>query len=192
MGGTVPGHHERVRRLLVVGIVLTVVTLAASVPAGKVPGCATGTIVQLELARTEERAVELIGGCDEAGLDELRTALRFDDLVFVPLYVITVGFWSVVGTRRLEWSSRRRRALVAAAAPAILVAGLLDLVENHHLATVVDAAGASPAIADAFTASVAKWLLAAYGATVAVVVLVRSVRAVRRGAGEPDVSPAAR
>ena len=162
---------------------LTVVTLAASVAAGRMPGCATGTIVELELARTEERAVELIGGCDEEGLDEIRTALWVDDLVFVPLYVLTVGFWSLAGARQLEWSSRRRRTMVLAGAPAIVVAGLLDLVENHHLATVVDAAGASPAIADAFTASVAKWLLAAYGVVVAVVVLVRTVRAVRSAAG---------
>jgi hypothetical protein len=185
MGRTVPGHHGPVRRVLSVGLVLTVVTLAASVAAGRMPGCATGTVVQLELARTEERAVELIGGCDEDGLDEIRTALWVDDLVFVPLYVLTVGFWSVVGTRRLEWSSRRRRRMVAAGAPAIVAAGVLDLVENRHLATVVDAAGASSAIEDAFTASVAKWALAAYGVVVALVVLVRTVRSVRA------VSPAA-
>ena len=81
--------------------------------------------------------------------------------------------------------------MVAAAAPAIVVAGVFDLVENRHLMTVVEAAGASPAIADAFTASVAKWALAAYGVAVALVVLVRTVRAVRRGDGAPGVNPAA-
>jgi hypothetical protein len=183
MRRTVPVHHERVRRVLSVGLVLTVVTLAASVAAGRMPECSTGSIVHLELARTEERAVELIGGCDEDGLDQIRTSLWVDDLVFVPLYVLTVGFWSVVGARRLEWSSRLRRWLVVAAAPAIVVAGVLDLVENRHLATVVDAAGASPAIEVAYSASVAKWVLAAYAVGVAVVVLVRVVRAVRSAAG---------
>lgn len=173
------------RRLLFVGILLTLVTLGASVPAGAMPGCATGTIVQLELARTEARAVELVGGCDEAGLDEIRDALRFDDRAFVPLYVATIGYWSVVVGRRLAWSSPHRRVAVLAAAPGVVVAGLLDLVENHHLRTVVDAGGASPAIGDAFVASTAKWLLAAYGVAASLVVLGRAVRAARDGTGGP-------
>ncbi len=171
------------RRLLLIGILLTVATLVAGVPAGRMPDCATGGVVELKLARTESRAVELLGGCDEAGLEEVRTGLRFDSLIYIPAYVLTVSYWSVVGARRLEWSTTLRRRLVAAAAPLVVIAGVFDLIENHHLGTVVDAAGSSPAIADAFAASVAKWILAVYSLTVAVVVLVRVARAAR-GAGE--------
>lgn len=175
------------RRLLVIGLLLTGVTLVAGVPAGRMPECATGGVVELELARTEARAVEILGGCDEAGLDEVRDSLRLDDLLFVPAYVITLSYWSVVGTRYLDWSTTMRCRLVLAAAPVAVIAGIFDLVENQHLGTVVDAGGASAAVADAFAASVAKWVLVTYSLVVAVVVLVRSVRAVRRTGRVQDV-----
>jgi hypothetical protein len=172
--------------LLVVGLLLTFVTLAVGGLAGEVPPCATGTIIELEVARTESAAVELIGACDEAGLDVLRDGLRIDTLGFVPLYVASTASWCLLGARRLRWSSAGRRRLVLAAVPAVVVAAGFDLVENHHLGTVVDAAGASDAIGAAFAASVAKWVLVLYAVPVSAVALVRSVRGGGRAAGRAD------
>lgn len=171
---------RRVPILLVgIGLLLTVVTLAVGGLAGEVPSCATGTILELEVARTEAKAVELVGGCDEAGLDVLRDGLRIDTLGFMPLYVVSTSFWCLLGTRRLEWSSPRRRWLVLAAVPAIVVAAGFDFVENHHLGTVIDAAGASDAIGAATTASVLKWLLVLFAVPTSTVALVRCLRGTR-------------
>jgi hypothetical protein len=165
--------------LVAVGLLLTVATLVVGGLAGEVPSCATGSIVELEVARTESRAVELIGRCDEAGLDVLRDGLRIDTFGFVPLYVLATSFWCLVAGRRLSWSSPLLRGVVLAAVPAIDLAAVLDLVENHHLGRVVDAGGASDATGAAFAASVAKWVLVLYAVPVSAVALVRCVRGAR-------------
>jgi len=59
------------------------------------------------------------------------------------------------------------------------VAAAFDLVENHHLGTVIDAAGASDAIGAAFTSSIAKWLLVLYAVPTSAVSLLRCVRGTR-------------
>ena len=164
------------RRLVVVGAVLTIVTLSVGLVAGRVPGCADGGIVELELARTSERATELIGACDEDGLDVLRTGLLVDSLAFVPLYVVSIALWCAVGGYRLAWSSERRRNAVLYGAVAVVGAGLLDLLENRFLSTVVEAAGASGSAGPAFWASLGKWVLVAYALAASVVALVRCVR----------------
>lgn len=169
--------HRRIPVLLLgVGVLLTVGTLAVGGLAGEVPSCATGNVLDLELARTEARATELVGGCDQTGLDVLTDALRIDTIAFMPLYVVSTSFWCIVAGRRLDWSSPVRRRLVLAAIPAIVVAGAFDVVENHHLGTTIDAAGASGAIGAAFTASVAKWLLVLYAVPTAIVAMARSFR----------------
>ncbi len=159
------------------GVVLTTATLLVGSVAGEMPDCATGGIIELELARTEAKAERLIGACDDGGLDVLRDALRVDTLAFVPLYVAAAAWWTVLGVRRLPWSSPLRRRLVAAAVPAIVAAAGLDLVENHHLATVIDAGGSSGAAGAAFTASVGKWLLVLYAMPASAVAMVRCARA---------------
>lgn len=166
--------------------VLTIVTLGVGVLAGSVPPCSTGNIVDLELARTAERATELIGGCDAAGLDTFRRGLKIDDFGFVPLYVVSISAWALVAASRLTWSSPLRRRLVVAAVPAVVVAGVFDLVENHHLRTVVDAAGASDAAGAAFGASVVKWVLVVYAFAAATVALVRVARATARPPAVPE------
>jgi hypothetical protein len=172
------------RTLVLVGVLLTVATLAVGPLAGEVPSCATGSVIELEIAATQDRAVELIGACDEAGLDVLRDGLRADTFGFLPLYVLAVSFWCVVGTRRLPWSTSLRRRLVQAGVVVIVLAGLFDLVENHYLGDVVDAAGASDAIGTATAASAVKWALVFYAVPASVVAMVRSIRAVVRPAGE--------
>jgi hypothetical protein len=165
------------RRLVLLAAVLTAVTLAVAPLAGRTPGCADGTVVDLELARTEERAVELIGACDTEGLDVLRTGLLVDSLAFVPLYVVSIALWCAIGSSRLTWSSSARRTAVVLGAVAAVVAGILDQLENRFLSTVVEAGGASGAAGPAFAASVGKWVLVAYALGAALVALVRSVRA---------------
>jgi hypothetical protein len=167
----------RFRVLVLVGIVLTVVCLAFGSLAGSAPSCATGTVVELELARTHHRSVELLGDCDEAGLEVLRDGLRADNLGFVPLYIASVGFWSLLGASALRWSSGLRRLAVRLATVAIVLAGGFDLVENHFLSHVVDAAGASPDIGPASAASVVKWVLVLLAVPIALVSMVRCVRA---------------
>lgn len=175
-------------RILVAGLaLLTVVCLVVGGLAGRMPSCATGSIVELELARTESKAVELIGACDEAGLDVLRDGLRLDDLGFVPLYVLSVAGWSLLAARRLPWSSSVRRVLVQAAAAVIVGAGAFDLVENNYLGHVVDAAGAHPDIGPASAASVVKWLLVLYAVPVGVIAAVRCGRAALRRTPTPGV-----
>lgn len=172
--------HGAVRRLsllVVVGVLLTVATLSFAGRAGEVPSCATGSVLELELARTEHTAVDLLGGCDEAGLDVVRDALHADTYGFLPLYVISVAFWCVLGGRRLRWSTDRRRQVVLAAAAAIVIAGAFDLVENHFLGQVVDAAGADSAIGAASTASAVKWVLVLFAVPTSVVAMVRCIRA---------------
>jgi hypothetical protein len=172
--------HGPVRRfglLVVVGVVLTIATLAVAGKAGAQPSCATGSVLELELARTEAKAVDLVGGCDEAGLDEIRDALHADTYGFLPLYVVSVAFWCVLGGRRLTWSTDRRRQVVLAAAVAIVVAGCFDLVENHFLGQVVDAAGADGVIGTATAASYVKWVLVLFAVPTSVVAMVRGVRA---------------
>lgn len=159
---------------------LTIVTLCVGALAGSVPSCSTGNVVDLELARTAERATELIGRCDEEGLDTLRRGLRIDDFGFIPLYVVTISAWAIAGGVLLTWSTELRRRLVLAAVPAVVVAGMFDLVENHHLRTVVDAAGASDAAGAAFVASVVKWVLVAYALVASIVAMVRLARAAFR------------
>lgn len=171
------GALTRFRVLVVVGVIVTVVTLVVGGKAGEAPGCATGSVVELELARTEAKAVELIGPCDEAGLEVLRDGLRVDNLGFVPLYIGSVALWSVLAVKDLRWSSERRRQLVLAAAVAIAVAGAFDLVENHYLRKVVDAAGASSDIGIATGVSVVKWLLVLYAVPVSLVAAGRCIRA---------------
>lgn len=171
-------------RLIVAALgVLSIVTLAVGGVAGAVPSCATGNIVELELARTADRATELIGACDAAGLQTLSDGLRIDSFVFVPLYVATIVGWSLLGARTLQWSSPLRRRLVVGAAGATVLAGAFDLVENHFLSQVVDAAGASDAAGPAFAASVVKWLLVIAALVVGSVSMVRCVRAAVRGTG---------
>jgi len=165
------------RVLVAFGVVLTIATLVMGSLAGRHPSCATGSLIELEVARTEERAVELIGPCDEAGLDVLRDGLRADNRGFVPLYVASVGLWALLGARRLAWSSEGRRRAVTAAAAAIVAAGAFDLVENHHLGKVIDAAGASSDIGMASTASIVKWVLVLYAVPVAAIAMVRCIRA---------------
>ena len=173
---------SRFRVLVLVGVIATVVTLLVGQKAGEVPDCATGSVLELEVARTEEKATELIGSCDEAGLDVLRDGLRADNLAFVPLYIASVALWSVLAAKDLRWSSERRQQLVLAAAVVIAVAGAFDLVENHYLGKVVDAAGASSDIGLATAASVVKWLLVLYAVPVSVIGMVRCVKAAVRPA----------
>jgi hypothetical protein len=165
------------RALVAGGVVLTVACLGVGSLAGRAPDCATGTVVELEVARTEQRAVELIGDCDEDGLDTLRDGLRADNLGFVPLYIASVGLWSLLGASALVWSSSTRRNVVRLATLAIVAAGVFDLVENHFLAHVVDAAGASPDIGPASAASIAKWVLVIVAVPIGMVAMVRCVRA---------------
>lgn len=171
---------SRFRVLVVVGVVATITSLLVGQKAGEVPECATGSVLELEVARTQDKATELIGGCDEAGLDVLRDGLRTDNLAFVPLYIASVALWSVLGATNLPWSSERRRQLVFAAAVAIGVAGAFDLVENNYLAKVVDAAGATSDIGLATAASVAKWLLVLYAVPVSIVAMARCIKAAVR------------
>jgi hypothetical protein len=165
------------------GIVLTVACLAVGAIAGRVPACATGSVLELEVARTESNAVDLIGQCDDEGLDVLRDGLAVDNFGFVPLYVASVGLWSILGARRLQWSSDGRRNLLWAAVLAIVAAGGFDVVENHYLAHVVDAGGASPDIGPASAASIVKWLLVLFAVPTGVVAMVRCIRAARHPAG---------
>jgi hypothetical protein len=178
---------RRLPVLVVVGVLLTIATLAVGGKAGEHPSCATGTVLELEIARTERRATELIGGCDAAGLAVLRDGLRADNRGFVPLYILSVGFWALLGTSRLTWSSAGRRRVVQAAAAAIVVAGAFDLVENHFLGNVVDAAGASSDIGTASAASFVKWALVLFAVPTALVAMARCVRAALR----PSAAPAA-
>ena len=168
------------RGVVLVGVVLTVATLVVGPLAGEVPDCATGSVLELEVARTEAKAVELLGGCDDEGLEVLRDGLRTDNLAYVPLYVGSVALWCLLGARRLTWSSEPRRLLVVGGAVAIVVAGLFDLVENHYLAEVVDAAGASDAAGPAFAASAVKWVLVLYAVPTALIAAGRCLRAAWR------------
>lgn len=175
------------RRIVAILGGLTVVTVGVGALAGSVPPCSVGNIVDLELARTAERATELIGGCDADGLDTLRRALRIDDLGFIPLYVVSISAWVLVAAQRLTWKSELRRRLLLGAVPAVVVAGVFDLVENHHLRTVIDAGGASDAASSAFTASIVKWILVVYAfgaATVALVLVARAAFARERDAAD--------
>lgn len=169
-------ERRTLRRIVAVLGALTIVTLGVGALAGSVPPCSTGNIVDLELARTAERATELIGGCEADGLDTLRRALRIDDLGFIPLYVVSIAAWALVAAQRLAWSSELRRRMVLAAVPAVIAAGVFDLIENYHLRTVVDAAGASDAAGSAFTVSVVKWALVIYAFCAGTVALVRVSR----------------
>ena len=167
--------------LIAVGLVLLVVTLGIGGLAGEVPDCLDGNVLDLELAGSESRAVELLGTCDAAGQEVLRDALVVDTWAFMPLYVVATAFWCVVAVRRLPWKGEWRRRVVVAAVPAIVVAAALDAVENHHLGTVVDAAGASEAIGAATTASYGKWLLVLFAVPTSLVAMVRCIRG--RGVG---------
>lgn len=174
------GPTRRLRRITAALGVLTVVTLGFGTYAGSVPPCATGNIVDLELARTAERATELIGSCDADALDALHRGLRVDDFGFIPLYVVSISAWALLAVRHLSWSTPLRRRLVLAAVPAVVVAAVFDVIENHHLRAVVDAAGASDAAGSAFTASAVKWVLVLYALGAAVVAVVRLVTAIAR------------
>jgi hypothetical protein len=170
------GSKRGFRVLVAVGVILTIATLGMGSLAGRHPSCATGSVLELEVAFTEDRAVELIGPCDEEGFDVLRDGLRADNRGFVPFYVASVAFWCVLGARRLAWSSGLRRRIVWAAAGAVVVAGAFDLVENHFLANVVDAAGASSDIGVASAASVVKWVLILFAVPTSIVVMARCIR----------------
>jgi hypothetical protein len=165
------------RAAVAVGVLLTIATLWVGTKAGASPSCATGSVLEMELARTEHKAIELLGDCGPAGLDTLRDALTADTWGYVPLYVVTVGGWCLLGATALTWSSARRRLVVRAGAAAIVVAALFDLVENHFLRQVVDAAGRSDAIGPGSAASCVKWVLVLFAVPVGVVAMVRCVRA---------------
>ena len=123
---------------------------------GNVPG-----IVALEFAGEKDPAEAIIRGWpdvdDGTPADRARDSLQ-RDLVFIALYVVTLGYWCTYSS----WLSHRPkvRRLARRLAVAAVVAGLLDCVENHFLRRMVDATEVSAADARwATAAAITKWVL---------------------------------
>lgn len=142
--------------LALVWVALLVLLGALGALAGDVGDCRDLNIVELELAFTADRAQDLLDGCPD--LEPLRDGLRADSLLFVPAYVVVLAFWPVVAQlQRGQAAGRVRRDRLAVGA--VLVAGVLDLIENQALHQVLDDAGDGTWPAVAAAAAVPKFLL---------------------------------
>lgn len=116
-------------------------------------------MIQLELAGTADRAVEIVNG----RTSDFRDAVVADWVAFIPGYVLSI----VLAARRL--ASHRLATLVTVLA---MVAGALDVVENAWLwRGLTDPTQAAFALATAFAST--KFVLLLPAAVIAVLALVR-------------------
>lgn len=88
-------------------------------------------IIGFELAGTSARAAAILASWDEAAHEAMRLQTRWDTLLYVPLYVVTLSAWASWCVRRLPSGSMTRIGI--ALAWAMLAAGLLDWLENAQL-----------------------------------------------------------
>ena len=88
-------------------------------------------IIDFELAGTKERAAEILGAWDATAREAARVQTRADDLVYIPVYVITLSVWAGVVARRVRpgWLAR----LGVALSWAMFAAGVFDLIENRQM-----------------------------------------------------------
>ncbi|HEX2062928.1 MAG TPA: hypothetical protein VHE80_00745, partial [Acidimicrobiales bacterium] len=186
--------------LVLVGLVATGITVWVGGRAAEMPGCASGDMIDLQLARTPQRAAAVLsdsgngtaGGrpvpCDARSLTELRRTLALDAGLLVPLYAATLSYWCLVAGRRAPPRTRGGRSSLIAGAMAAWLAGAFDWIENAALTRVVTARGATTSgTALALAASVTKWLLVSFSVLMALGALGRLGRMlVRRDATGPD------
>lgn len=186
--------------LVLVGIVITGITAWVGARAAEMPDCASGDMIDLQLARTPERAAAVLsdsgdrtsGGrplpCDSRSRGEVRRTLALDAGLLVPLYAATLSYWCLVAGRRAPPRTRGGRSSLVAGAVAAWLAGVFDWIENAALTRVVTDRGATTsATALALAASVTKWLLVSFSVLMALGGLGRLVRRlVRRQATGPD------
>jgi len=98
-------------------------------------------IVAFELAGSQARAAEILAAWDDAARSAARVQTRWDDWLFVPLYVVALAAWALWCARRLRGGALSRIGVILAwAMPA---AGVLDWIENRQLLAQL-AGGADP------------------------------------------------
>src|SRR4051794_25773567 len=169
--------RERIRRspralfaALVVGTALVAVALAAAAYTGDPdPGaaCRRSGIVPLELAGDEESAAHIVGDwtCPDRGQtveqaeSAAERALARDTFLFIPLYVLSIGYWCFYAS----WYAHTERARNSARllTYGIVVAGMLDVIENVALYGVVHGHANRAVLATAV--SIPKWVLVIVG-----------------------------
>jgi hypothetical protein len=167
LGQAVRGNPIGLSLFLLVGLVLVGATLlvsrwVADVDPGNAKAPVPAGIVALEFAGEKNAASEIIQGWrsgpdDTAPANKARDSLE-RDLVFILLYVATLGYWCTYSS----WLSHRPkvRRLARRLAVAAVVAGLLDCVENIFLRRMVDGVEVSGSDARwATAASITKWVL---------------------------------
>lgn len=137
-------------------------------------------IVAFELAGTAERTAAILAGWDDDARDAARTQTRWDDLLFIPLYVVALAAWALWCARRLE--GRRLARLGVALAWAMPVAGVLDWIENRQLLAQLD--GGADAGRAALAAASAGVKFAIVFATLAWALVASAVLAARGAARE--------
>jgi hypothetical protein len=125
-----------------------------------------------------------------ANIQAYLDSLPYDRYVFIPAYVVGLGLVLWVGRSALP--GRRLRRLSSILLGATVLAGLLDLVEDHGLAVALAQLGAHPLGPDGVSGS---WLAIAKGAAIgkfvllgpaAAVGLAAGIAAVRRSGHAPD------
>lgn len=163
--------------LLLVGAAATGLTVAAATEAGEMPDCASGDMVDLQLARTPGRAASILSDvdpdrqrvpCTAESLDDVRGTLTFDTVLFVPLYVFTLSYWCLIARAHAAPSTSGGRSTLVAGTMAAGLAGIFDWIENAALSRVVSTGGPTTAATElALAASITKWLLAIFAALMA-------------------------
>jgi hypothetical protein len=136
-------------------------------------------IVAFELAGTATRAAAILDAWDAGARAAARRQTFWDDVLYVPLYVVALSAWAAWGARRATSPGTAR--LGAALAWAMLAAGALDLVENRQLLAQLENGADARRAALAAVCAAVKFAIVlatlAYGLAVAAAHAARRLRA---------------
>lgn len=132
-------------------------------------------IVDFELAGTQARAAAILAAWDDAAREAARVQTRWDDWLYVPLYVVALAAWALWGARRLGAGALARIGI--ALAWAMPAAGVLDWIENRQL--VAQLAGGADATRAAVAAAAAGAKFAIVGATLLFALVATAIVAAR-------------
>lgn len=135
-------------------------------------------IIDFELAGTAERSGEILASWDDATREAARAQTFWDDVLYIPLYVVALSVWAAWGSRRAGRGGLSRLGVVLAWA--MLAAGVLDAIENRQLLRQLEAGadGGQAELAAVCAALKFAIVLAtiAYGLAIAALVALRALR----------------
>ena len=159
----------RRRRRLWIAAALSFVFLVAQLPENQTTSDRGAGIVTFELARTQERAGEILAEWGDEGRRAARRSLVLDYFYLLGYGLLLAGL-NGLHAERAAAAGRRRLATVAAlAAWAGLLAAGCDAIENANLLAVADEHTGQPFPGLAFAFASAKFALATPAVLMAVV-----------------------